>query len=222
MKVSDYIIDFLAEKQIDKVFSYIGKNAHLCDSIDKHPDMENIFTIHEQGAGFAANAYARVTGKTGVSTVTSGPGATNLVTAIADCYFDSIPALFIVGDVPPAECKGDRNIRQFGFQETDMVTLTESITKYAIQVTNLDDLPYELEKAYFLSQEGRKGPVLFSLPENLQFLTDFNPSEKKAFIGSKEHKDILEEIHVSGDISEQVSEIATLINQAKRPVKKCA
>jgi len=218
MKVSDYVIEFLASKNIDKVFSYIGKNAHLCDSIDKHNEIENVFTIHEQGAGFSANAYARVTGKTGVATVTSGPGATNLVTAIADCYFDSVPAMFIVGDVPPAECKGERNIRQYGFQETDVVILCDSITKYATQVESLENLRYELEKAFFLTQNGRKGPVLFSLPENLQFRTNFNPEEEKSFFDSAEYKKIIAESPVINNIDQDIDKTASLINNAKRPV----
>ncbi|WP_299880863.1 thiamine pyrophosphate-binding protein [uncultured Cocleimonas sp.] len=218
MKVSDYVIQFLVDNHIDKVFSYIGKNAHLCDSIDKHPEIENVFTIHEQGAGFAADAYARVTGKSGVATVTSGPGATNLLTCIADCYFDSVPTLFIIGDVPPSECKGDRNIRQFGFQETDMVVLSESITKHAIQITDLKDMRYELEKAYFISQEGRKGPVLVSIPENLQFLSDFNPVEIESFFGSDEHKELLEKNAVNTKLAADIEKTVKLINQAERPV----
>lgn len=218
MKVSDYIVEFLADNDIDKVFSYIGKNAHICDSIDKHPDMENVFTVHEQGAGFAADAYARVTGKSGVATVTSGPGATNLITSIADCYFDSVPTMFIIGDVPPAECKGSRNIRQFGFQETDMVVLSESITKYAIQITDLNRMRYELEKSYFISQEGRKGPVLVSIPENLQFLTDYNPAETESFFGSKEHKQLLENNAVNSKLAADIEKTVELINQAERPL----
>ncbi len=218
MKVSDYIVEFLADKHIDKVFSYIGKNAHICDSIDKHPKMENVFTVHEQGAGFAADAYARVTGKSGIATVTSGPGATNLITAIADCYFDSVPTMYIVGDVPPAECKGSRNIRQFGFQETDMVVLCESITKYAIQISDLERMRYELEKAYFISQEGRKGPVLVSIPENLQFLTHYEPYETESFFGSDEHKQLLETNAVKSKLSNDIEKTVALINQAERPL----
>ena len=218
MKVSDYVIQFLIDKEIDKVFSYIGKNAHLCDSIDKLSNIENIFTVHEQGAGFAANAYARVTGKTGVATVTSGPGATNLVTAIADCYFDSVPTLFIVGDVPPAECKGERNIRQYGFQETDMVILCKSITKYATQVDDLRNLRFELEKAFFYTQEGRNGPVLLSLPENLQFRTDFNPENEASFFDSKEYQEFIKEYPLISNLDKEYNEVVSLINHAKRPV----
>ncbi len=219
MKVSDYVIQFLASKKIDKIFSYIGKNAHLCDSIDKHPELENIFNIHEQGTGFAADGYARVTGKTGVATVTSGPGATNLVTSIADCYFDSVPCLFIVGDVPPDECKGNRDIRAFGFQETDIVSVCEPITKYAIQVQDLNNLRYELEKSYFLTQHGRKGPVVFSIPENLQFLTDFHPEKTPSYFDSIEYKKLVSLNQTNEDLLEkQVFEAVKLINQSKRPV----
>jgi len=222
MKVSDYIVEFLVENKIDKVFSYIGKNAHLCDSIDKHKDIENVFTIHEQGAGFSADGYARVTGKTGVSTVTSGPGATNLVTSIADCYFDSIPSMFIIGDVPKSECKGSRDIRQLGFQETDIVTISKPITKYAVSIDSLEELRYKLEKAYFLSQNGRKGPVLISLPENLQFRTDFNPNENKSFFDSNEYKNIVNINSIKRDrdreIKIEINKTVNLINSSKRAV----
>ena len=217
MKVSDFVINFLVENNIDKAFSYIGKNAHLCDSIDKHKDIENIFNIHEQGTGFCADGYARVTGKTGVATVTSGPGATNLVTAIADCYYDSVSTLYIVGDVPPDECKGDRNIRQFGFQETDIVELCKAITKYSVQVTDLSELRFELEKAYFLTQHGRKGPVLFSLPENLQFRS-FNPDEENSYFDSDEYKKLIAETVTTKDITSEIKKTVELINNAKRPL----
>jgi len=218
MKVTDYIIQFLVDNNIEKAFSYIGRNAHLCDSLDKHNNIENIFTVHEQGAGFSANAYARITGKTGVATVTSGPGATNLVTTIADCYFDSVPVLFIIGDVPSGECKGDRDIRQYGFQETDIVALCKPITKYAIQVDDLSNLRYELEKACFLTQEGRKGPVVFSLPENLQFRTDFDPKNEKSYFDSKEYEVLIKNAPFTGDISSDIAEVVALMNGAKRPV----
>ena len=108
MKVSDYIINFLAEKKIDKVFGYVGGAvAHLYDSLDKIEGIEIVNTIHEQSAGFAAEAYARVTGKTGAAIATSGPGATNLLTPIGSCFFDSVPTLFITGQVSTREYKYD-------------------------------------------------------------------------------------------------------------------
>ncbi len=217
MKVSDYVTEFLLEQKIDKVFSYIGKNAHICDSIDKHEGIENIFTIHEQGAGFAAGAYARVTGKTGVVTVTSGPGAANIITSLADAYFDSIPLLYIVGDVPPSECKGSRSIRQFGFQETDIVKISKEITKYSVHILALEDIRYAFEKAHFLSQHGRKGSVLISLPENLQFRTDFYPENEKSFFDSLEYKQSIlkDNILVKNN---QIDAVVNLINNASRAV----
>ena len=217
MKVSDYIAEFLVERRIDKVFSYIGKNAHICDSIDRHEKIENVFTIHEQGAGFAADAYSRVTGKSGIVTVTSGPGATNIVSSLADCYFDSIPALYIVGDVPPYERKGSRSIRQFGFQETDIVKITKEITKYAINILELKDIRYEFEKAYFLSQEGRKAPVLISLPENLQFRTDFSPQNEKSFFNSLEYREFMSKTPTLPSDND-INYVVKLINNASRAV----
>ncbi len=213
MKVSDYIVDFLVENKIDKVFSYMGKNTHICDSIDKNSSIENVFTIHEQGAGFSAEAYARVTGKTGVATVTSGPGATNIITAVADCYSDSIPTIFIVVDVRHSECKQDRDVRQFGFQEIDIVSICKPITKYATAINSLDELRYKLEKAYFISQNGRKGPIVISLPEDLQFVMDFEPNRYKSFFNSEEYKK-----DKNGDINRDIKKTIELINSSKRPL----
>ncbi len=220
MKVSDYIIEFLVEKKIDKAFHYIGKNAHLCDSIDKNKAIENVFTLHEQSAGFAAEAYARVTGKTGVASTTSGPGATNLVTAIGSCFFDSVPTMFITGQVNTYECKNasecenNAPVRQIGFQETDIVSIVKPITKHAVLIDDLRNLRYELEKAYFLSQEGRKGPVLIDLPLNLTY-RDYSPETEKSFYDSETYKKASEEKYIGDDTIEKAVE---LIANSSRPV----
>ncbi len=214
MKVSDYIIDFLAGKKIDKVFGYVGGAiAHLYDSLDKGETIEIVNTIHEQSAGFAAEAYARVTGKTGVAIATSGPGATNLVTPIGSCFFDSVPTLFITGQVSTREYKYDNPARQIGFQETDIVSVVKPITKYAVLVDNLQDLRYELEKSYFISQEGRKGPVLVDIPSNLQFQS-FEPENERSFFESEAYHELLAE-HTIDDAIEQS---AQMISSAQRPV----
>lgn len=220
MKVSDYIIEFLVMHSIDKVFSYIGKNAHLCDSIDKNEAIENVFLLHEQAAGFAAEAYARVTGKTGVATTTSGPGATNLVTAIGSCFFDSIPTMFITGQVNTYECKNSSEcihnapVRQIGFQETDIVSIVKPITKYAVLIDDIHNLRYELEKAYFLSQEGRKGPVLIDIPLNLTYKS-FDPEIEKSFYDSEIYKESCEEKNITDGTIEKALE---LISNSQRPV----
>ena len=214
MKVSDYIINFLAEKKIDKVFGYVGGAiAHLYDSLDKIEGIEIVNTIHEQSAGFAAEAYARVTGKTGVAIATSGPGATNLVTPIGSCFFDSVPTLFITGQVSTREYKYDNPARQIGFQETDIVSIVKPITKYAVMIDDLRNLRYEMEKAYYMSQEGRKGPVLIDIPSNLQFQS-FDPENEESFFESDEYHELLRE----EDIESEISEAVEMISHAKRPV----
>ncbi len=221
MKVSDYIIEFLVKHNIDKVFGYIGgNNAHIMDSIDNHKVIEMVNTIHEQGAGFAAEGYARVTGKIGVATATSGPGATNLITPIASCYYDSVPTLFITGQVNTYECKNalecenNAPVRQIGFQETDIVSVVKPITKYAVLIHNIHDLRFELEKALYLSQEGRKGPVLIDIPIDLQY-KEFDPTNERSFYESEAYHTSSIHTEIDDDVIEN---IATLINTSTRPV----
>ena len=133
MKASDYIVEFLKQQNISKVFGYIGGMiAHITDSIYTSDSIEMINTINEQGAGFAAEGYARSTGNVSVAIATSGPGATNLLTPMASCFFDATPVVFITGQVNTFEYKRYPQIRQTGFQETDIVAMAKPITKYAI------------------------------------------------------------------------------------------
>ncbi|ATB70330.1 thiamine pyrophosphate-binding protein [Sulfurospirillum diekertiae] len=213
MKASDYIVQFLVDQGIDKAFGYIGGAvAHLYDSFDKNTGIEIVNTIHEQGAGFAAEGYARVSGKTGVATATSGPGATNLITPIGSCFFDSISTLFITGQVNTYEYKYDTPVRQIGFQETDIVSIVKPITKYAVMIDMIQNLRYELEKAYFLTQNGRKGPVLIDIPMNIQ-RTDFNPSEQKSFFESDEYK----MMRIQGDKID-FEKIVEMLRVSQRPI----
>ncbi|RUM44161.1 MAG: thiamine pyrophosphate-binding protein [Hydrogenimonas sp.] len=218
MKVSDYVTQFLASHAIDKVFGYVGgNNAHLLDSIDKHPDMEVINARHEQGAGFAAEGYARATGKTGVATVTSGPGGTNLVTPIASCFLDSVPSLFIVGDINSFERDPSKGMRQIGFQDVDIANIVKPITKHAIFIQDLHQLRYELEKAYYLSQEGRKGPTLIAIPVNLQYEQEYDPSQERSFFESDEYRS-LQEKHPPAIEEATIQKVVQLIHNAKRPL----
>lgn len=215
MKASDYIVEYLAQNRIDKVFGYIGGAiAHLVDSIDKHPQVEMVNTIHEQGAGFAAEAYARVTGITGVSTATSGPGATNLITPIGSCFFDSVPALIIPGQVNTYEYKFDQPVRQIGFQETDIASIVRPITKYSNLVTKIEDLRYELEKSLFLTQHGRKGPVLLDIPMNLQ-RAEIDPSALRSFFDSEEYHLLMEQ---NDDLDGSLKDVEALLASSSRPL----
>jgi len=213
MKVSDYIIEFLLDNKIDKSFGYIGGAiAHIYHSIDKYNEMELVNCISEQGAGFAAEGYARVTGKSGVAFATSGPGATNLLTPIGSCYFDSVPALFITGQVNTYEYKYDKPVRQIGFQETDIVSIVKPIVKYAVMVDDVNMLRYELEKAYFLSQNGRKGPVLVDIPMNIQ-RSDVNIEDCKSFYESEEYNKLKFQ-----NEDYDINQVVNLLNNSSRIV----
>lgn len=142
--------------------------THLTDSLHKAECIEMINAITEQGAGFAAEGYARTTGKLGVAIATSGPGATNLLTPIASCFFDGVPALFLTGQVNTFEYKKFSNLRQCGFQETDIVSVAKPLTKYSVLVNDAHDLRYQLEKALHIAMDGRQGPVLLDLPMDIQ------------------------------------------------------
>lgn len=169
MKLSDFLVEEIYRlTATEKFFGYIGGTiAHLVDSIYKNNKVELINAVTEQGAGFMAEGYAGLTGKTGVVFVTSGPGATNLVTPIANSYFDSVPMIFITGQVNTYEYK-KYNLKQCAFQETDIVEIVKPITKYAKTITDKDDIAYELKKAVYIAQNGRKGPVLLDIPMDIQ------------------------------------------------------
>lgn len=169
IKAADYIVELLAQHGVETVFGYQGGMVtHLADSISKHSQMKFVQVYHEQTAAFAAVGYARKSGRIGVAIATSGPGATNLITGIADAFFDSVPVVFITGQVNAYEYKYDKPIRQLGFQETNIVDMLKPITKYATLLDKIEDLPAEFAKAIKIATSGRKGPVVIDLPMNVQ------------------------------------------------------
>ncbi|MHB1315839.1 MAG: thiamine pyrophosphate-binding protein [Christensenellales bacterium] len=170
MKVADYIVDFLIDKNITDVFGYPGGMVtHLIDAFSKKQDkIKAHVNYNEQGAAFAACGYAQVSLKPGVAYATSGPGATNLITGLCNAYFDSVPVIYITGQVNTYEAKGDLLVRQKGFQETDIVSMVKSVTKYAVLISDINEVRYHLEKAYSLCLEGRPGPVLLDIPMDIQ------------------------------------------------------
>ncbi len=169
MKVSDYIARFLAAQGVKYVFEMSGGMiTHLLDSMYSLGSPQIVSMHHEQAAAFAADAVGRLTGVPGVALATSGPGATNLLTGIGSCYFDSSPAVFITGQVNRAEQKGERQIRQLGFQETDIVAMAKPITKAAWQVRDESELPEMLARAFNVATTGRPGPVLLDIPMDVQ------------------------------------------------------
>lgn len=169
IKVSDYISQILYQQGITHVFEVVGGMiTHLVDSIHRQGKIQLISTHHEQAAAFAAEGMARMTGMPGIALATSGPGATNLLTGLGSCYFDSIPAVFITGQVNRAEQKGIRAIRQAGFQETDIVAMAQPVTKSAWQIQNPDEVSSSLINAFIIASSGRPGPVLLDIPMDIQ------------------------------------------------------
>lgn len=212
MLVSDYIVDFFIKKGIKDVFGYPGGMiTYLMESFDKKSGLiKTHLAYHEQGASFNACGYAQVSGLPGVAYATSGPGATNLVTGIANAFFDSLPCIFITGQVNTYESKGQLKVRQKGFQETDIVEIVKTITKYAVQIKDPSKIKMELEKAYFLSMEGRRGPVLLDIPMDVQKAE----IELGALEGFSQYKNI-GNYECNKDIVEKIFQVLSL---AKRPL----
>lgn len=208
MKASDYIASFIQQQGVNVVYGYIGGMiTHLVDSIANTPGMQFVQTYHEQSAAFAAEGYSIENGKLGVAISTSGPGATNMITGIADAWFGSIPVLYITGQVNSYEYKYDKPIRQQGFQETDIVSIVKPITKYAALVDKAENLRYELEKAIHLAQTGRRGPVVLDVCMDVQ-RTEINPDELRSYTPEPNEK----------TEGLDVSRIVRMIENAKRPM----
>ena len=212
MKASDYIVEFLINKGITDVFGYPGGMVtQLMDSFGKYSEKISAHvTYHEQGAAFAACGYAQISGKPGVAYATSGPGATNLITGIADAYFDSIPAIFITGQVNSNEAKGEYGVRQRGFQETDIVSIVKPITKYAVYVEGAENLQTELEKAYTIAMSGRRGPVLLDIPMNV-FRTDIQPNDETYIKKDDDKRDLSSILRTLSDAFQNSSSPVFLI-----------
>lgn len=181
MKVADYIIKFLADRGIDNIFVVYGAaNGDLIDAFTRIKHTKYVAVMHEQAGGFAAEGYAKIKGKPGVAIATSGPGGQNLLTCMANCYYDSIPCVFLTGQINSQFLRPDPSIRQVGFQETDIVSMAVPVTKYAKMLTRPQEVRYELEKALHIAESGRPGPVLLDLPLDLQ-KKDIDPDKLEGF-----------------------------------------
>ena len=215
MKLSDYVIDFIARQGVSHIFEFIGGAiTHLIDSTVDRDDIACVSVHHEQSGAFAAEAYARMNGRLGVAMATSGPGALNMVTGIGSCWFDSVPCLFITGQVNTYEYKFDRPVRQIGFQETDIVSVVKPLTKYAELVTDPETIRYHLEKALFLARSGRQGPVLLDIPMNVQ-RAEIDPARLPGFLDSDECRALAPAVSFG---PEAVAEVVRLLAAARRPV----
>jgi acetolactate synthase-1/2/3 large subunit len=169
MNVVDFISKFLHAQGVTHVFELSGGMiTQIIDSLYNHGNIKIISVKHEQAAAFAAEGYARETNTPGIALATSGPGATNLLTGIGSCFFDSVPAIFITGQVNTHELKGTSKIRQLGFQETDIVSMVKPICKKVYQLQKGNDIVKVLKEAFEIALDGRMGPVLIDIPMNVQ------------------------------------------------------
>ncbi len=211
MKLSDYIVKYFEEQGTMYIFGFIGGAiTHIVDSISKSKKVKFIQVYHEQTASFAAEGYSRNSSKIGVAIATSGPGATNLITGIGDAYFDSIPVIFITGQVNTYEYKYDKPVRQQGFQETDIASVVKPITKYAVLIDNPNNIRYELEKCFFLAKVGRPGPVLIDIPMDIQ----------RAEINTKVLKKYTDNENIFSNEKQftKINNISEVIKKSKRPI----
>ncbi|KAH7683221.1 Acetolactate synthase large subunit biosynthetic protein [Dioscorea alata] len=162
-KGADILVEALELAGVTDVFAYPGgASMEIHQALTRSPIIRNHLLRHEQGESFAAEAYARATGRPGVCIATSGPGATNLVSALADALLDSVPVVAVTGQVPR------RMIGTDAFQETPIVEVTRSITKHNYLVLDVDDIPRIIKEAFFLATSGRPGPVLVDIPKDIQ------------------------------------------------------
>lgn len=168
MKLSDYVVDFIARQGVRHVFMVPGGGAmHLNDSLGRHPELRYVCNLHEQGGAIAAEAYGQYAGL-GALMVTTGPGGTNAITGVAGAWLESTPMLVVSGQVKRSDLVGGRGVRQIGFQEIDIVGMVRPVTKHAVTVVDPREIRFHLEKAVWLATHGRKGPVWVDIPLDVQ------------------------------------------------------
>ena len=220
------LIECLIEQEVGTVFGFPGGAVlPIYDELYKRADRINhVLTAHEQHAGHAADGYARASGKTGVCIATSGPGATNLVTAVATAYMDSTPVVFITGNVPQNLMGTD------SFQEADISGITMPITKHNYMVTSVERLADTLREAFYIARSGRPGPVVVDIPKDVQLAeTEYTPVTGEALIPKLSMKHPMMQLRPEGEALEtykvkaqpRLERAAQLVAEAHRPLIYC-
>lgn len=223
MKLSDYVVSFIAEQGVRHVFLVVGGGAmHLNSSLANEKRLVPVCNLHEQASAIAAENYSKATNNLGVCMVTTGPGSTNAVTGVAGAWLDSTPTLYISGQVKRPDRAFDKEnkplgMRQVGVQEVDIVSIVRPVTKYAVTVLEPDEIRYHLEKAVYLARTGRPGPVWIDIPLDVQAaplqdvagLRRFDPAEVAA-----DHSRRI----TATDLDEKIGSVIAELNQAERPM----
>lgn len=215
-RAADIVADVIANTGVEHVFLLPGGGAmYLVDAVGKHPDIEVVACLHEQAAAIAAEAYGRIhPSGIGVAMVTTGPGATNAITAVAGAWIESVPLLIISGQVKRADMLRDSPLRQKGVQEVDIVSMVKSITKYAKTIENVDDIRFETEQAIHIAKSGRAGPVWLDIPLDIQGA----PANYRSQTGFHSQIDSLSEAGRQAALDSAIERTLGLIEQAQRPL----
>ncbi len=219
MKLSDYVVRFVAEQGVKHVFLVTGGGAmHLNHSLACEAAIEPVCNSHEQASAICAEGYAKATNHLGVCMVTTGPGGTNAVTGVAGAWLDSTPMLIISGQVKRPDRMFDQNgralgMRQLGVQEVDIVSIVKPITKYAVTVLDPNDIRYHLEKAVYLAFHGRPGPVWIDIPLDVQASPINDPSALRGFDAAE-----LNELPADMSLTNEVKNLLQKLSTAKRPL----
>lgn len=214
MKLSNYVAQFLAENGVRDVFLISGGGMmHLLDGVSCENRLNLVFNLNEQASGICAEAYGQYTNELGVCMVTTGPGATNAVTGCAAAWGDSTPTLFISGQTKTADMGQLRGLRFFGAQEIGIIPMVKPITKYAEIVMKAEDIRYHLEKAVWLAQHGRRGPVWLDIPLDIQ-AAQVEPEALRHFEPQEDDLACLP----NPPLIEDVKRIWDMLTAAQRPV----
>jgi acetolactate synthase I/II/III large subunit len=219
MKLSDYVVQFIAQQGVKHVFLVTGGGAmHLNHSLGMETRIQSVCNSHEQASAICAEAYAKATGQLGVCMVTTGPGGTNTVTGVAGAWLDSTPTLFISGQVKRPDRMFDKagrplGVRQLGVQEVDIVSIVKPITKYAVTVLDPMEIRYHLEKAVYLAFDGRPGPVWIDIPLDGQASPIEDPSLLRGFQPGE-----LEKMRDTSPLPSEIKRLIQKLNQARRPL----
>ena len=169
MKLSDYLAKYFEQKNVKHIFGVTGGGAmHLNDSFGKSKKIKFVMHHHEQAATMAAEAYSRLKKSVGVVSVTTGPGGTNSITGVAGAWLDSIPLIIISGQVAKKDMINKSRTRQIGVQEINIIDIVKPITKHALTLKDPNKIKYELEKAFYLANHGRPGPVWIDVPLDIK------------------------------------------------------
>jgi acetolactate synthase-1/2/3 large subunit len=211
IKLSDYVTQFLAHRNIKHVFMLTGGGCmHLVDSFGRQQGMEYVCCLHEQAVSYATQAYAEYTSDLSVALVTTGPGGTNAVSGLAAAWLDSTACLFLSGQVKRADLLTGRGVRSMGPQEVDIISVVSPLTKYTKTLMEPNDVRYELEKAVHLATTGRRGPVWLDFPLDVQ-ATMVDETRLRGFTPEPV-------ADISSEIKQKVAAALELLKKAERPV----